>query len=65
MSLFKSNATEAENDFCAKMETVIEHNALGVAIAVGHRTGLLQKLTELQEPKTSVEIANAAGLNER
>ena len=65
MSFFKSDTSEAEDEFCAKMETVIEHNALGVAIAVGHRTGLLQKLTELQEPKTSVEIANAAGLNER
>ena len=63
MSFFNSDLTEAE--FCAKMETVLQNNALGIAIAVGHRTGLMQKLAELQEPKTSAEIATAAGLNER
>ena len=65
MSFFKSDATEAEEEFCGQMDTVLQHNALGVAIAVGHRIGLIQKLTELQEPKTSTEIANATGLNER
>jgi len=65
MSFFKSDATEAEEEFCGQMDAVLQHNALGVAIAVGHRTGLIQKLTELQEPKTSTEIANATGLNER
>lgn len=63
MSFFNSDLTEAE--FGAKMETVLQHNALGMALAVGHRTGLMQKLAESQEPKTSAEIAATAGLNER
>lgn len=57
--------SETVKEFCEKMDKVIEHNALGMALAVGSRTGLNQTLATLTEPKTSEEIATASGLNER
>lgn len=58
-------APESDAAFLAKMETVIEHNSLGIAVAIGSRTGLLQTMIDLTEAKTSQEIAAGAGLNER
>ena len=65
MPLFKIEETKDEAEFSAQMDSVIEHNALGIAIAVGHRIGLIQTMVNLTEPRTSSEIARIAGLNER
>ena len=65
MPMFTVDGTKDEAEFSARMDSVIEHNALGIAIAVGHRIGLIQTMVELTEPRTSSEIAKAAGLHER
>ena len=56
---------EQDAEFLEKMEEVIQHNALGIAVAIGHRLGLFQTMIELTEPQTSHEIAAKAGLQER
>ena len=52
-------------EFLEKMEEVIQHNALGIAVAIGHRLGLFKAMIEFTEPQTSGEIAAKAGLHER
>ena len=56
---------ETDLEFVKKMGEVIEHNSLGIAMAIGHRLGLFKTMIELTEPKTSKEIAEKSGLNER
>ena len=69
MAASKSSEEEVTNDqdvaFMANMGKVMEHNALGISIAIGYRVGLIEVLANLDEPKTSMEIADKAGLNER
>jgi 2-polyprenyl-3-methyl-5-hydroxy-6-metoxy-1,4-benzoquinol methylase len=52
------------DQFAEKMFSVLNHGALTIMISIGHRTGLLDAMSELTH-STSLEIANAAGLNER
>jgi ubiquinone/menaquinone biosynthesis C-methylase UbiE len=55
----------AQLDSCgAQFLTMLNHSAAIVMISVGHRTGLLEAMRHLP-PSTSVEIAEAAELNER
>lgn len=56
---------ETENEFVERMDTILEHNAVGMGLTIGYRVGLINVMSELQEPKTSLEIAQKAGLNER
>ena len=58
---------EESNDaeFLEKMQEVIQHNALGIAVEIGHRLGLFKTMIESTEPQTSHEIAAKAGLHER
>ena len=69
MAASKSSDEEVNNDqdvaFMSNMGKVMEHNALGISIAIGYRVGLIKVLSDLDEPKTSMEIADKAGLNER
>eukprot|EP00795_Rhopilema_esculentum_P005236 gene5236-382_t len=69
MAASKSSDEEVNNDqdlaFVANMGKLIEHNALGISLAIGYRVGLIEVLANLDEPKTSIEIADKAGLNER
>ena len=61
----KMGVQETDVEFVKKMDQVIEHNSLGIAVAIGHRLGLFKAMIELTEPKTSKEIAEKSGLNER
>ncbi len=47
-----------------QLVTVLNHGALAVMLAIGHRTGLFDTLSE-GGPQTSAELASTAGLNER
>lgn len=57
------NEAKAQN-FAEQMLGVLNHAALALMTSIGHRTGLFDRLAKLP-PATSVEIAHAAGLNER
>ena len=59
--IFDENRSDS---FAEKMLTVLNGGGLCLMISVGHRTGLFDKMAELP-PSTSLEIAGAAGLNER
>ncbi len=60
-----TNIDQAKSDqFAEKMFSVLNHGALTIMISIGHRTGLFDSMGELP-PSTSIEIAGAAGLNER
>ncbi len=50
--------------FAGRMLDLLNGGALSVMISVGHRTGLLDALAELDDA-TSRELADAAGLDER
>ncbi len=50
--------------FGGKLLDLLNHGSLAVMLSIGHRTGLLDKMSELPAA-TSEEIAAAAGLNER
>ena len=52
------------NAFAERLLTTLNDGALCLMISVGHRTGLLDAMRDL-EPSTSAEIATKAGLNER
>jgi SAM-dependent methyltransferase len=50
--------------FAERMLAALNNSATVLMLSVGHRTGLFQALSKLP-PSTSVEIAKAAGLEER
>jgi hypothetical protein len=50
--------------FAGRMVGVLNDASLALMVSVGHRTGLFDKMAEL-DPSTSEEIASATGLNER
>lgn len=53
----------AEEEFSGRLLTIINHAATGLMISIGHRTGLFEAMKA--GPMTSVELAAAAGLDER
>lgn len=57
------NEAKAQS-FGEQMLGIINHAALALMTSIGHRTGLFDRMAKLP-PATSVEIAHAAGLNER
>ncbi|KAF6242877.1 transcriptional regulator [Nitrosopumilus sp. b1] len=54
----------SEENFENRMLEVMNDASLALMLSVGHRTKLLDKISELP-PSTSTEIASASGLNER
>ena len=56
---------DIDHEFVEKMEQVIENNAMGLGLSIGYRVGLIDAMAELKEPKTSMEISEKSGLNER
>lgn len=50
--------------FAERFLTALNHGALGLMISIGHRTGLFDAMSAMP-PATSMQIAQAAGLNER
>ncbi|MFN0110528.1 MAG: class I SAM-dependent methyltransferase [Blastocatellia bacterium] len=57
------NETKAEK-FAEQMLGVINNAAVALMTSIGHRTGLFDAMAKLP-PATSVEVAEATGLNER
>eukprot|EP00794_Sanderia_malayensis_P012718 gene12718-14023_t len=55
----------SEEIFWEKMKVVADHATLGHAMSLGYRLGLFKAMMEFTEPKTSQEIADKTGLNER
>jgi len=51
--------------FGERMLSILNGGMAAVMISVGHRVGLFDTMAELSTPATSVEIAEAAGLDER
>lgn len=51
--------------FANKMTEIANAGAFNIMLSIGHRTGLFDKLAELNKPLTSVEIAQATNMNER
>ena len=56
--------SEKAEAFAERMLMALNHGALCLMMAVGHRTGLFDVMRELP-PATSEQIADRAGLNER
>lgn len=56
------NTTE---EFGEKLVSILNHGSLALMLSIGHRTGLLDAMSRLDAPATSVGIAKAANLNER
>jgi SAM-dependent methyltransferase len=54
----------ASDAFAERLLGILNGSALTLALSVGHRSGLFDRLAEL-EPSTSDEIARAASLDER
>lgn len=58
-----AGASVAET-FAERLLQIVNHGAVGIGLSVGHRTGLFDTMASLSA-STSVEIATAAGLDER
>ena len=56
--------TARAEDFAGRTLQVLNDGMLTLLLSIGHQTGLFDTMAEL-EPATSVEIAEAAGLDER
>lgn len=54
----------AAENFAERMGEIVNSGAIAIMLSIGHRTGLLDRMTKLP-PSTSQEIADAAGLAER
>ena len=57
-------APETAEAFTERMAAAIDGASLTILLSIGHQTGLLDTMAGLQ-PATSMQIAEAAGLNER
>jgi SAM-dependent methyltransferase len=56
--------TQKSEAFAQNLLNMLNHGAITVMLSIGHRTGLLDVMSKLPA-STSVQIADAAGLNER
>lgn len=56
--------TETTEEFAARVVGTIDSASLAILISIGHQTGLFDAMAKLR-PSTSVQIAEASGLNER
>lgn len=53
------------NDFSEKMNNILNHGALNLAMAVGYKNRIFDALEDLNKPVTVPELSAASGLNER
>lgn len=60
-----SKSKKNGNNFAVRLDEIIESSSTGLGLTIGYRVGLIKTLCDLNEPKTSTEIAEIAGLNER
>jgi SAM-dependent methyltransferase len=64
MCLLHQIDQQKAEEFGGKLVDVLNHGALAVMLSIGHRTGLLDTMSQLPSA-TSTDIAGAAGLDER
>jgi len=57
--------SEHAGDFSEKMTAILNYGALNLALAIGYRLGLFDTLDAFDRPRSSVDIAQEAGLNAR
>jgi SAM-dependent methyltransferase len=60
----EQDGAQKVQDFAERMLGLFNDAALTLMVSIGHRTGLFDKMADL-DPSTSGEIAEAAGLSER
>ncbi|XP_072047614.1 S-adenosylmethionine-dependent methyltransferase Rv2258c-like [Amphiura filiformis] len=60
-----TSTTETENDFSGRMSKLVTDSHLCLSVALGVQTGLFEKMTEWNEPKSCEEIAQATDSKER
>ena len=65
MASLPSSGILPENALCEKLMDALNNTALGMGIAIGDYVGLFEAMSKLDEPTTSIEIAEQASLNER
>jgi 2-polyprenyl-3-methyl-5-hydroxy-6-metoxy-1,4-benzoquinol methylase len=53
------------NDFSERMNEILNHGALNLAMAIGYKNRIFDILEDLNKPVTVFEIASASGLHER
>lgn len=58
------HGSSASNAFADRLVEILNHGAIALMTSIGHRTGLFDSLAGLP-PSCSMDIAAAAGLNER
>ncbi|CAH1266893.1 Hypp3620 [Branchiostoma lanceolatum] len=56
---------ETEEQFARRLTTTVSAGFVTLGVAIGMRTGLFAKLSSLDGPRTSIQIAEAAGMKER
>ena len=56
---------ESQDDFCGRICQIVTDSHLCLSIALGVRIGLWETMAKWDQPKTSVEIAEATKLKER
>ena len=64
MTTVNENVTDTAEEFAERMVGAIDSASLAILLSIGHQTKLFDTMAELP-PATSVQIADAAGLNER
>ncbi|MBW1828505.1 MAG: class I SAM-dependent methyltransferase [Deltaproteobacteria bacterium] len=53
------------NDFSERINEILNHGALNLAMAIGYKNRIFDILEDLNKPVTVLEIASASGLNDR
>ncbi len=53
------------NDFSERINEILNHGALNLAMAIGYKNQIFDILEDLNKPVTVLEIASASGLNDR
>ncbi|XP_078616951.1 S-adenosylmethionine-dependent methyltransferase Rv2258c-like [Branchiostoma floridae x Branchiostoma japonicum] len=61
----EKTSTETAEQFALRMTQTVSSGFVTLAVAMGMRTGLFTQLSRLDGPRTSVQIAQAAGMKER
>jgi len=64
MTTLHENPVDTTEEFAGRIVGAIDSASLAILLSIGHQTKLLDTMAELP-PATSVQIADAAGLNER
>ncbi|PIK57178.1 hypothetical protein BSL78_05930 [Apostichopus japonicus] len=61
----KEPASETSEEFAARVGAILANGFASLGIALGHEVGLFNILSDMKEPKSSQEIADAGNFKER